>query len=293
VKGDSCDTSRFTQKMDSLIHIIESQGKTLAELNRKIDQLVNSTHQCNTAAGYIQCGDCNCVDADNGRSVCDCRWKRSPEPDCMSHLDKKSVVSGLYHIVVNGKELTAFCDMETSGGGWTTLQRRQDGSIDFFRGWTDYESGFGDVRGEFWFGLENIHLLTTATKNEVRLDMTDGNKVKKWAEYSSFHVAGAGDKYRLKLGTYQGNAGDSLSYHNGQPFSTFDRNNDAVSTQNCARDFKGGFWYKACHHVNINGVYHPSGTNQAYGIGIHWRKFTGNSHYKSLLYVDLKVRTKK
>ena len=32
-----------------------------------------------------------------------------------------------------------YCDADTEGGGWLVVQRRQDGSIDFNRGWTEYE----------------------------------------------------------------------------------------------------------------------------------------------------------
>ena len=47
-----------------------------------------------------------------------------------------------------------YCDAVTDGGGWLVVQRRQDGSVDFNRGWTDYnEEGFGSLTGEFWYGL--------------------------------------------------------------------------------------------------------------------------------------------
>ena len=40
------------------------------------------------------------------------------------------------------------------------VQRRQDGSVDFNRGWGEYEDGFGELTSEFWYGLRALHCLT-------------------------------------------------------------------------------------------------------------------------------------
>ena len=37
------------------------------------------------------------------------------------------------------------------------FQKRIDGSVDFYRGFNEYENGFGSVYGEFWLGMYYIH----------------------------------------------------------------------------------------------------------------------------------------
>lgn len=134
-----------------------------------------------------------------------------------------------------------FCDQEYSDGGWTVIQNRFDGSVDFYRGWEEYEHGFGDLQGEFWLGLRKIHQLTGSRKHELHVILEDLENVIMVATYSHFLISGPGEKYKLRnLGTYNGTAGDSLSYSLNQRFSTMDQGNS------CATSFKSGWWFNSC-----------------------------------------------
>lgn len=50
-----------------------------------------------------------------------------------------------------------------------------------------------------------------------------------FAEYASFRVENEADFYKLRVGRYHGNAGDSLTWHNGKQFTTLDRDHDAYT----------------------------------------------------------------
>ncbi|KAL1281580.1 hypothetical protein QQF64_000383 [Cirrhinus molitorella] len=68
-----------------------------------------------------------------------------------------------------------------------------DGSVNFYRPWNQYKRGFGNVEGEYWLGLENMHQLTRKNKYMLRVDLEDfeGNEV--FALYSSFSVGSEAD----------------------------------------------------------------------------------------------------
>nr|KAG5695458.1 hypothetical protein BaRGS_011300 [Batillaria attramentaria] len=108
---------------------------------------------------------------------------------------------------VRTDRIRVYCDNDTAGGGWTVIQRRINGSVDFYRGWEDYENGFGDVTGEFWLGLLNIHRLTSSKNYTLRVDLEDFDGKTAYTEYSNFRISGPDQKYRLSIGGSRGNAG--------------------------------------------------------------------------------------
>ena len=114
-------------------------------------------------------------------------------------------ISGVYKIDPDGLgDFEVYCDHKTAGGGWTVFQKRQNGSVDFYLTWDDYKRGFGDLKGEFWLGLDKIHRLTVSDNNKLRVDLEDNLGNTAFAEYSTFSVARERAKYQLSLGTYSG-----------------------------------------------------------------------------------------
>ena len=71
-------------------------------------------------------------------------------------------------------------------------------------------------------------------------------------------------------------------------FTTKDNDNDQ-KRGNCAKRFKGAWWYKTCHRSNLNGLY-LNGTHASYAEGVNWASFRG--HYYSLKRTEMKVKTK-
>ena len=93
-------------------------------------------------------------------------------------------------------------------------------------------------------------------------------------------------KYRFFQFHFPGNAGDSLSYHRGYPFSTKDRDNDS-SGGNCATSYKGAWWYGNCHESNLNALYHR-GRHSSHADGVNWYLWKG--HYYSAKRAEMKLK---
>lgn len=122
------------------------------------------------------------------------------------------------------KNFFAFCEMDGEDpAGWILIQNRYDGSTEFFRTWSEYKDGFGNIAGEFWMGLEKIYELTSNRLHELMIEMESFDGVHKYARYSTFGISDEASFYTLSmLGPYSGDADDSLAYHAGMKFSTFE-----------------------------------------------------------------------
>ena len=89
------------------------------------------------------------------------------------------------------------------------IQRREDGSVDFYLKWLDYKYGFGRVDAEHWLGNENIHRLTSQKTYILRFDLEDFEGETRYAEYDMFLVANEDLDYQLIVGDYvAGTAGE-------------------------------------------------------------------------------------
>lgn len=217
-------------------------------------------------------------------SCCDLGYKHS----IFSQTINKPKVYKMKNFCKNCRSTitSANCDTLTDNGGWLVIQRRKDGSVRFDRDWIDYENGFGNLDGEFWYGLYAIHCLTSSGHWQLRIDFKFQNGSASFLKYNYFRVGSSLHKYALSISGYYDYglpdpfAADKL---NGIKFTTCDQDND-MYTANCAvtngAGNPGGWWYRACSAVLLNGVYNHRNTISFYG----YRKWV------TVSFVEMKIR---
>lgn len=200
--------------------------------------------------------------------------------DC-AEIQRSGVnTSGIYtiHVANVTEPKKVFCDMETTGGGWTLIQRREDGKEDFQRNWEDYKQGFGDPAAEHWLGNEVMHQLTSRAPYSLRVELQDWEGREVYAEYERFQLGSEEQRYRLSLSGYNGTAGRQSSlFLQGINFSTRDADNDNCLCK-CAQMLSGGWWFDACGVSNLNGIYYQKGHHIRKLNGIRWQYFRGSSY---------------
>ena len=181
------------------------------------------------------------------------------------------------------------CDMKTDGGGWIVFQRRVDASVNFYRNWYEYKSGFGDLNGNFWLGLQKIHKLAAPGKGAIlRVDVKHISNPThlKYAKYNIFEISDESHGYKLTVSGYSGNAGNSLTHHNGMKFSTEDKDQDK-SSGNCAKGNKAAWWYNACHTSNLNAPF-PTATSGQSSYHMSWYHL--HNEHGGIIFSEMKIR---
>ncbi|KAM8966544.1 angiopoietin-1 [Pelodytes ibericus] len=208
------------------------------------------------------------------------REEEKPFRDCADLYHAGFNKSGVYSIYINNvsEPKKVYCNMDTAGGGWTAIQHREDGTVDFQRGWKDYKLGFGSPSGEFWLGNEFIFAITSQRQYSLRIELTDWEGNHAHSQYDRFHIGNEKQNFRLYLKGHSGTAGkqSSLILH-GADFSTKDADNDNCMCK-CALMLTGGWWFDACGPSNLNGMFYNAGQNHGKLNGIKWHYFKGPSY---------------
>ena len=173
------------------------------------------------------------------------------------------------------------CDVATAGGGWIIIQRRTKGTVDFYRGWQEYKTGFGQLDEDFWLGNEHIHQITRSASYELRIELIFNGK-STVIRYGIFSLAGEEHSYTLTVGDFSGKTRDSLKRHNGKKFTTFDRDNDNDKGVNCGVARSGAWWYDNCADSNLNGKWGVTDYK-----GPQWAGFSGGN---PVSFSEMKIR---
>nr|XP_034975961.1 angiopoietin-related protein 4 [Zootoca vivipara] len=199
--------------------------------------------------------------------------------------------SGVFQIQPPGSQVfEVFCDMTPDGGGWTVIQRRLDGSVDFDQLWEAYRNGFGNMSGDFWLGLEKVYQITKDGRFHLSIELQDWEGSSERIQFL-FSLGGEDTAYTLSLlGPILGQLENAMGDFPQLPFSTRDQDHDLKGDANCAKHLSGGWWFSSCGHVNLNGKYFRSIPRQRHERkqGIFWKTWRGR--YYPLKSTTMKIR---
>ncbi|KFB48775.1 AGAP012000-PA-like protein [Anopheles sinensis] len=262
-----------TEQLEEIKHHMNYKMKELRdEMNRKLDQKQNSPsfpiqglkNQTNASLDKLR--------------------------DLTKEIQKETKrLSSESFLQINriGQTVDVMYSMSLFGGGWKVFLHRIDGSVNFYQNLTMYKTGFGNIYGEHWLGLEKLHLMTKSGSHELLVVVEDFEGSSKYALYDEFKTGTNEEKFKLIVGNYSGTAGDSLAYLNGSHFSTFDQDSEVYENFNYAESLNGAWWFKDNLYSHLNGVYHKNGSHTDFGV--FWETFRGVSY--SLKSATMMFRT--
>uniref|UniRef100_A0A3B3Y599 Fibrinogen C-terminal domain-containing protein n=1 Tax=Poecilia mexicana TaxID=48701 RepID=A0A3B3Y599_9TELE len=264
------------RRIDDLVERIRLQQEKLDKQNVRIRTLQSQVSRVNKPGRFhsLKAGDNSDVEEQRDSPL-------EMATDCHELFLRGETTSGVYPIQPTDSEpFDVFCEM-TTDGGWTVIQRRQDGSMDFDQLWQAYEKGFGSLNGEFWLGLENIHAIAKDGSYTLNIKFSD------WGDDSAsvrfpFELGGKETNYSLLIqepgttDTLESSLTTDLAL--SLPFSTRDQDNDRKGDINCAKHLSGGWWFSNCGRSNLNGRYFqspPPKQRHQRKQGIFWKTWRG------------------
>ncbi|XP_063915352.1 angiopoietin-1-like [Zophobas morio] len=139
--------------------------------------------------------------------------------------------------------IEVLCDLEKEGGGWTHILHSFH-EAQFGHGFDENKKGFGELSGEFWLGLDNIHHLTRYEDNELLVELVVREGTSVFTHYDRFKMGNEDDDYTVTVSGYNGAAGDSSSSESSTKFSTQKNDLDNWWSEKCALDFGDRWWYR-------------------------------------------------
>ncbi|KFB41118.1 AGAP011225-PA-like protein [Anopheles sinensis] len=262
---------QLTAESTTIQEKAQTELKQLVENKKSLDMLTDSVRNISTLSEKSK----KILEAQFINPVRSCRQVMKLSGRYIIHLDE------------NSNPFEVFCEQSMFGGGWIVIQHRFDGSIDFYRNWTEYRNGFGKLDGEFWLGLEYVHQLTKNRSHELLVEMKDFHGNYGYAKYGKFELASESEQFKLKkLEKHAGTAADSMRLYEGRNFTTFDRDND-IRSFNCAEKNHGAWWYYSCGFSNLNGLRQNTTNDQRTMSWYHFKMDLRGLAYSRMMIRDI------
>ncbi|XP_052763100.1 angiopoietin-1-like [Mya arenaria] len=263
-----------------VLHIYWSDWSVWSECSQSCDRGSRSRHRsCDVPPPFT---DGICIGNDTDTEECaiqDC------PVDCYDlQKQNQGLPSGVYNLSLWRSHLTipVYCDMTTASGGWTVIQHRYDGSVDFYRTLSEYTHGFGDVSTEFWLGLSYIKEIADNGNTTIRMEISAADGSSAYEEWPEFRLGDA-STYTLHVG----GRGIGTAADTRRRFDGFNNGSDFTAKGSfCGDSLHGGWWYNSCTYINLNGEYVTPGTLSGYHDG-----WGGMIYYSFKQLVSLKTST--
>ena len=186
-----------------LLQFVLFLSSSLLVATNAIDQQCDKLlHQCNQFKA--QCSP----DKIKPKSCCD--LTNFPLSKASSDVYQINTNCSCWHSSFSVKQIevvNAYCDMDTTDGGWIVIQRNKKGGANIFHNkkWKDYEEGFGDLRGDkMWYGLKALNCFTENGQWELWIDFQFTNKTWSHIHYKQFKVGNRTAEYPLTIGGFTG-----------------------------------------------------------------------------------------